>query len=522
MTISTPAVITSRRRKKRAAERRRFFISYRRSEPDSTALAHLLVEQLQLAGHEVFIDVAMKIGTDWVDEITKRIEWCDYLVVLLSDGARTSEMVQTEIRLAHRHFKDSGKPNILPIRMRYFGTLDAELESYVGRLQFFAWNEGGDTAAVLEALLNRAADQPVMPAASRSTAEAAPRDSRRPAPKLDSRQLVTPSPGGSMRERDTFYIARPADAFVVAAASAPTGETTVIKAARQMGKSTLLMRYLSECTARGKQTCFVDLSGFDDAEFKKYAPLLHSVACEMARAFHLPEPPASKFRRSADLTNFLTDKVLAVTSEDIVLAFDELERLLGKPYQDDFFTMLRGWHNKRAEPAAGRWISVSLAMIISTEPYLLINAADRSPFNVSPAIELTGFSRDACINLNSAYGAGLHEGQLEELFELLLGQPYLTRVAFYRLVGPDGYTFTSLMKRAAESDGPFGDHLRALLFQLNAQDGLMGGFKRLIHSGTQPNTDMYHRLHGAGLVRRDEGRVIPANLLYARFFKSVL
>jgi hypothetical protein len=36
-----------------------------------------------------------------------------------------------------------------------------------------------------------------------------------------------------------------------------------------------------------------------------------------------------------------------------------------------------------------------------------------------------------------------------------------------------------------------------------------------------PNEDIYLRLMGAGLVARQNGRTIPANILYARFFKKI-
>jgi len=34
------------------------------------------------------------------------------------------------------------------------------------------------------------------------------------------------------------------------------------------------------------------------------------------------------------------------------------------------------------------------------------------------------------------------------------------------------------------------------------------------------NRDLYYRLYGAGLVREEEGRINPANLLYARYFRD--
>ena len=49
-----------------------FFISYRRRAERDAALAAFLRERLIAAGHEVFIDVDMPLGTRWSEEITSR------------------------------------------------------------------------------------------------------------------------------------------------------------------------------------------------------------------------------------------------------------------------------------------------------------------------------------------------------------------------------------------------------------------------------------------------------------------
>ena len=72
--------------------------------------------------------------------------------------------------------------------------------------------------------------------------------------------------------------------------------------------------------------------------------------------------------------NFIEDAILAHVPEPTTFAFDEVDRILGRPYQCDFFAMLRMWHNNRAQPLSV-WESVDLALVIATEPYLLIDAA---------------------------------------------------------------------------------------------------------------------------------------------------
>jgi hypothetical protein len=39
--------------------------------------------------------------------------------------------------------------------------------------------------------------------------------------------------------------------------------------------------------------------------------------------------------------------------------------------------------------------------------------------------------------------------------------------------------------------------------------------------GSVPSGETFQRLAAAGLVRNEGGRIVPANLLYARFFRTV-
>lgn len=82
--------------------------------------------------------------------------------------------------------------------------------------------------------------------------------------------------------------------------------------------------------------------------------------------------------------------------------------------------------------------------------------------------------------------------------------------------------FNTLLKCAADEQGPFGDHLRALLAKLHAHPDLLKAMQAVIRKGVAPHDDLYYRLHGAGLVKRERNRTNPANLLYARYFKKAM
>ncbi len=498
-----------------ADQRKRFFVSYRRRADPDRGLAHLLFDRLKRAGHEVFIDIEMPIGTRWVAEIERRIAWCDYLVVLLSEDSIHSEMVQGEVRRAHHRYAQVGSPGILPIRVCYQGPLGYELDSFLSPIQQRLWTGPEDSERVL-------ADVLAIAAVGAGEIEASPTDSEaavlpdpgRPLPAQDPRVLR--APGGALRADDPFYIRREADTRVDTAA-ATLGETLVIKGPRQVGKSSLLVRYLQGCQDAGKRFAFVDFQSFGDSDLVAYPALLQRLASALLRNLKLSVAEVPALSCQLDFTNFVEDQILQQLAGPVTFAFDEVDRVLGRPYQGDFFAMLRMWHNHRAQPLSV-WQDVDLALIIATEPYLLINSADQSPFNVSVPVSLKGFSREALDRLNFAYGNLLDSQSLDALFDLLAGQPYLTRLALYCVAGPPATSWEQISAVAASSEGPFGDHLKALLLKLEGQPGLLDAFRQAIRHGTLRDDDTYYRLRGAGLVTRRDGRILPANKLYARFF----
>jgi hypothetical protein len=68
------------------------------------------------------------------------------------------------------------------------------------------------------------------------------------------------------------------------------------------------------------------------------------------------------------MTRFVRDQILRKVPDNLVLAFDEVERVLGQPYQSDFFAMLRNWHGRRRRLKHPEWARLELALVISTEP----------------------------------------------------------------------------------------------------------------------------------------------------------
>ncbi|MDX1523415.1 MAG: AAA-like domain-containing protein, partial [Anaerolineae bacterium] len=203
----------------------------------------------------------------------------------------------------------------------------------------------------------------------------------------------------------------------------------------------------------------------------------------------------------------------------IVLALDEVDRLLNLPFHADFFGLLRSWHNSRALDAA--WDKVTLVMVISTEPYLLIRDSHQSPFNVGLKIYLEDFDRDQMSELNARHGAPVTDDEFEQWRKFLSGQPYLTRQALYTMVS-EQMSWPDLLKVADLDHGPFGDHLRRLNWLLGNEPGLRTAFKQVIESETDPDEMALFRLLQAGLIKGQGQAYVCRCDLYRQYFREKL
>lgn len=499
----------------------RFFLSYRRRAERDAALAGYLREQLAEAGQEVFIDVDMTLGTRWSEEIGRQIDACDCLIVVLSEETVESEMVLAEVRLAHQRQSRAGRPRILPVRVGYTGPLGYELGAYLDPLQYELWQTPADNARVRDAILtllsSTAAPEPRRAPAA---APQPPRDAACPQPSVDRRAFL--NPGGSMPPDDPFYVRREADRVIDRIGPEP-GTTLVIKAPRQMGKSSLLVRYLKAGAEAKKRLAYIDLQGFSEPQLHDYPRFLACFIEVLLHRLRLPADTLPDLESGLDATDLMETRVLPEIDQPVLLALDEVDRLLGLAWQTDFFAMLRIWHNNRAQPWLPGWSSLDLALVIATEPYLLVASEHQSPFNVGEVVTLPPFDLAAVEELNRLYGEPLLCAECALLHQLLRGHPYLTRLALHRLVTASDLSPVQLERIADQEDGPFGDHLKALLLRLT-KAGLAEAMRSAIRHGRVPGDDrtVFYRLKRAGLLAEEGGRIVPANMLYARFFGRVL
>lgn len=331
-------------------------------------------------------------------------------------------------------------------------------------------------------------------------------------------------PSGAVALTDRFYIQRKADHELLIELSQP-GKTVTIRGPRQAGKTSLLVRGIQHArNVHGARIVYFDLQAMSGDCLTSLDTFLREFAKWVADDLGLDEDLVTKAWQTKlpptkKLTNFLSQHILADADSPVFLAMDEIDRLLGSDFHTDFFGLVRYWHNRRAHDS--RWENLNLLMAISTEPYLLINDLEMSPFNVGLALRLEDFDEVAIHDLNRRYGSPLPLSEVSQLHALLNGHPFLTRVALYTLV-KDKTPWSQLSEIAATAHGPFHDHL-ARLHQLVVQDpALRMGLREVIASHRCSDTAARFRLLKAGLIKGVGDEYSCRCTLYERYFHHQL
>lgn len=333
------------------------------------------------------------------------------------------------------------------------------------------------------------------------------------------------SPYGTMKPDSAFYVIRQADFLSLNYFNHTKATTIYVQSPRQMGKSSLMQRTVFQLRQQyGLKTAFIDFENFTEAQLSNLDDFLIELCSMIGDALDIPEEIDkywSSARRSALIkcSNYLSKHLIPTLNQPFILAMDEVERILGTPFQNDFFGMLRTWHNDRAHNP--NFAKMSLFLSSSTEPQLFIDNPNQSPFNVAEPIILYDFDITEVQQLNQSHPVQLTQNQLVSLTDLLNGHPFLTRLALY-LIATRRYDFATLQQTATFEDGPFGNHLSYFWQKISDSKELQQALQQICRHQTYPADKLYYRLKGAGLVKRIDKQVVMRNQLYERYFSERL
>ncbi|MBE9063656.1 AAA-like domain-containing protein, partial [cf. Phormidesmis sp. LEGE 11477] len=256
-------------------------------------------------------------------------------------------------------------------------------------------------------------------------------------PSSSQASVITMMPSGPVPLDSPLYIQRsPIEETTFREISYP-GCLLRIKAARHMGKSSLLNRLLVYSQKQGYRSVKLNLNEVDTATFSSLDRFLRWFCANLSSQLSLPsqvdalwdEEMGSKVNCKLYMERYILSKI----SEPIVLGIDELNRVFEHmPTARDFLPMLRVWHEQSKDDAL--WQKLRLVLVHATDFYIPLNL-NQSPFNVGLSLSLPSFTLDQLKELARRYELeGLLQGsgawQLKSLHCLIDGHPYLAGLAF--------------------------------------------------------------------------------------------
>ena len=345
-----------------------------------------------------------------------------------------------------------------------------------------------------------------------------------PLPLSSAQPAQLEMPSGTMDVESPFYVKRPSDDKALRTiAQTGRGVTIVIKGARQVGKSSLLIRTMNAATKAGKQFAFLDFQLFEQADLKDADLFFRRFCFWLTDALEMEDKLEdywnSDLGNNRSCSRYMSRYILKELGKPLVLAMDEVDKIFECDFRSDFFGMLRSWHNSRATTPI--WKKLDLALVTSTEPYELIPDLTQSPFNVGEVIELEDFTPQQVSDLNRRHGSPLNSSEEKQLMVLLGGHPFLVRRALY-LVTSGQISSVDLFTNAIAQNGAFADHLRHHLSLLHNKQELIQGLREIIDRNTCKDRLVFWRLRGAGLVRSSGKTVTTRCQLYTDYFRDNL
>ncbi len=342
--------------------------------------------------------------------------------------------------------------------------------------------------------------------------------------------------GGTLGGNVASYVRRPLDDDLLRFTLA--GEYCNVLAARQMGKSSLMVRTAGKLREAGVKVAIIDLTaiGSSVTSSEWYFGLLSRLARELKldvdeQAWWQSMEAKSPLQRFSD---FLRDVLLEKIEEPVVIFIDEIDSTLKLDFTDDFFAAIRAAFNARSRDEAYKRLTFVLLGV--ARPGDLIKDRTRTPYNIGINVDVTDFQLDELDAFQSVLDECFPK-QGRELLQWVLdwtgGQPYLTQKLCAEVVEADSGVFSksainALVEAIFISDQARTEtNLRAIRDRIQNSPYLvemLGVYKRVLAGkriAAEERSIAQNELKLTGLLRvSPQGILQVRNQIYARIFDA--
>ncbi len=236
--------------------------------------------------------------------------------------------------------------------------------------------------------------------------------------------------GGTLRRDAACYVVRQADHDLHAGLK--QGKFCYVLTARQMGKSSLMVRTAVRLREEGCGVVILDLTaiGQNLSAEQWYRGLLSQMGYQLEledelTEFWLDHRELGAMQR---WMRAIREVVLPRYPGPVVVFVDEIDAVRSLPFStDEFFAAIREFHNRRTEDDELDRLTFCLLGVAT--PSDLIRDTRTTPFNIGQRIELHDFTEDEAVSLARGLNSDKQTAAalLERIHYWTNGHPYLTQ-----------------------------------------------------------------------------------------------
>ncbi|MEB3340203.1 AAA-like domain-containing protein [Okeania sp.] len=322
-----------------------------------------------------------------------------------------------------------------------------------------------------------------------------------------------------------YYIERTEELICYLEINKPGG-FICIKAPKQMGKTSLLMRIIAYCKKQGYKIIRLNLQKVDSTLGKDINKFLRwfcaNASIKLQLEAKLNEYWDQDISSIESCSFYFQDYLLSVVNSPIVLAIEEVDRIFQFPeIANDFLSMLRYWYKEAQEVKL--WQKLRIVLVESTEIYIKMNIK-KSPFNMGIGIDLSPFILGQIQELAKCYQIQLLPREQKKLMALLGGHPYLINMTFSHIKSHHA-SLQNLIEIAGADTSIYRDHLHRHLQNIRQYPELQIAFEKVLQAATPVELEesLAFKLKSMGLVVQLEGNlVMPSCDLYRQYFQKFI
>ncbi len=332
---------------------------------------------------------------------------------------------------------------------------------------------------------------------------------------------------GAVPLNSRFYVQRPPIETRCQGEIAQAGALIRIKAPQQMGKTSLLDRILEVARISNYRTVTLSFDLADSTVFADLRTFLQWFCASVGQLAGLPNQLSSYwddiFGCNNNCTVYFEQYILSELATPLVLALDKVDVVFEHPeIANDFCRLLRAWYDiaRRSDRRGDIWKQLRLIVVHSTEVYSALDINHSPLANVGAVFPLPEFTAAQVQDLAQRYGLNWDlDREVRHLMAAIGGHPYLLRKSLDFLCRQP-MSLDEFSQIAATEEGPFSDHLRQHLWNLQHHPELAAAFRDVVMANKPVKipSERAFKLYSMGLVRLHDNNVTPRFELYQQYF----